>query len=384
VGWKIQSWEDPEKVLPSETYLTLSNGFPQQIGISNVGKIHVVLYDVNSLNWLYTVKEPGATTFQVPHGVVQTDIYTIAPPAMILLMADYPAIAYADRDGGGPNYNLCYQQKQSGGLGVWGTPPQILSNHSTQIDGVFMFVLSSDSLKPRFFYLTNNKVYQTRRENSTTISPDPPQEFLSTALKAAVFQLGIDDVGLVYTTTTQSLTYTQYPATTPVVIWSTADPQVEIASISALADQNGKIHVVFGTRNPSDNQNPLYFSLCYLTNAGGSWPEKGSINGSATSGPAVDFAPAVTMTRDRDGEEHLHIAYTVWEPPLPTYSTWYAYFDEGGWQVADQSLDDSRNAIFPSLVCDDAGCLHVLYSDYKSGNERELYYMKGIPEKPQN
>jgi hypothetical protein len=383
VGWKIESWEGPEKVLPSETYLTLSNGFPQQLGISSDGKIHVVLYGVDSWSWFYTIKEPGASAFQEPHGEAQTGIYTfMAPPAMILVMNDYPVVAYADRNGVGPDYNLCYQEKDSGGLSDWKSQ-QILYNHPTLIEGVYMFFLTSDSLKPRFFYLADDKVYQTRRETSTTINPYPPQEFLSSALTAAVFQLGTDDVGFAYATTTQSLSYTRFRDNNPEVIWSTTDPDVEIASVSALADSNGKIHVVVGTQNPSDDQNPLYYTFRYLANTGGSWSQKGSIRGSATSGPWVVYAPALALSRDMEGQEHLHMAYTVWEPLL-TYYAWYAYFDQGSWQVASQSLDDTRNSIFPSLVTDDAGCLHVLYSDFISGNERELYYIKGIPEKPQD
>jgi len=380
-GWKIESWQGPEKVLPSQDYTTLSNGFPQVIGISNDGKIHVVLYEVNSFNWLYTVKEPGANAFQEPHGTFQSGIYSVSPPSMVLLLNDLPVIAYADRNGGGPSYNLCYQEKQPGGLATWGSQ-QIIYNHPTRIDRVFMYFLATDSLKPRFFYLADDKVYHTYRDTGTSIDPDPPEEFLSTALQASVFQLGTDDVGLVYSTSSQSLSYTRFRDNSPAVIWSTADPQVEITSVSALADGNGKIHVVLGTRNPTDDQNPLYYFYRYLTNAGGSWSEKGSFNGSATMGPMVTYAPELTITRDRDGAGHLHMIYTVWELPL-SFFVWYAYFDEAGLQVAEESLDDSRNAILPSLISDDAGCLHVLYSDYISELNRELYYMKGIPEKSQ-
>ena len=382
VGWKIESWQGPEKVLPSQDYSTLSNGFPQQIGISNDGKIHVVLTGVSPGSWLYTLKEPGTNAFQEPHGEVQTGIYTLSPPDMVLLLNDLPVIAYANRDGAGPDYNLCYQEKKSGGPGDWWSQ-QILYNHATQIDGVFMFFLASDNLKPRFFYLADNRVYHTLRDTGISIDPDPPEVYLDPALKAAVFQLGTDDVGFVYSTTTQSLSYTGFRDNSPVVIWSTTDPQVEIASASALADKNGKIHVVVGTQNPSATMNPLYYTFRYLTNAGGSWSEKGSISGSATSGPTVAYAPALAMTRDKEGEEHLHMIYTVLELPL-NFFVWYAYFDEAGWLVASQSLDDSRDAILPSLISDGAGCLHVLYSDYITELERELYYMKGIPERPQN
>ena len=135
-GWQIESWEGPEKVLPSEDYTTLRNGFPQQIGISSDGKIHVVLYGVSPGTWLYTVKEPGASAFQEPHGEVETGIYTLTPPSIVLLLNDLPVIAYADRDGSfAPyDYNLCYQEKQTGGLGNWGSQ-QIVYTHPTQIDG---------------------------------------------------------------------------------------------------------------------------------------------------------------------------------------------------------------------------------------------------------
>ena len=381
-GWKIESWQGPEKVLPSQDYTTLSNGFPQQIAISSDGKIHVVLNGVSPGSWLYTVKEPGADAFQEPHGVVETGIYTQTPPAMVLVLNDLPVIAYADRNSIGGDYNLCYQEKQSGGLGDWGIQ-RILYTHPTIIEGVFMFILASDSLNPRLFYLADDKVYHTLKIGTSTISPATPEVFLSTALEASVFQIGTDDVGFVYATTTQSLSYTRFRDNSPVVIWSTTNPDVEIASVSALADGNGKIHVVVGTRNPSAAMNPLYYTFRYLTDAGGSWSEKRSIGGSATSGPMVSYPPALAITQDKLDEEHLHMVYTVLELPL-NFFAWYAYFDEAAWQVAAQSLDDSRDAILPSLISDEAGCLHVLYSDYITELERELYYLKGIPEKPQN
>jgi hypothetical protein len=380
-GWRIESWEGPEKVLPSEDYTTLSNGFPQQIGISSDGKIHVVLYGVSPGTWLYTVKEPGASSFQEPHGEVETGIYTLAPPSMVLVLNDLPVIAYADRNSLAGDYNLCYQEKQSGGLSDWGSQ-RILYTHATRIEQVLMFFLTSDSLKPHFFYMADDKVYHTQKTGTSTIVPDPPEEYINTAPKASVFQLGTDDVGFVYSTTTQSLSFKRFRDNTPEVIWSTNDPDVEIASVSAIADSNGKIHVVVGTHNPADTMNPLYFTFRYLSNTGGSWSEKGTIDGSAASGPMVSYGAALALTQDREEEEHLHMVYTVLEPPL-TFFAWYAYFDEGSWQVAPQSLDESRDAILPSLRSDEAGCLHVLYSDYISENERELYYVKGVPEKPQ-
>jgi hypothetical protein len=382
VGWQIASWQGPQKVLPTEDYSTRSNGFPQQIGISSDGKVHVVLYSVSDWTWLYTVRQPGAAAFPDTYGEVQTGIYTLAAPAMVLLLNDLPVIAYADREGITSTYNLCYQEKQPGTLDDWGSQ-RILYPHPATINAVSMFFLASDSLKPRLFYQAGGKVYHTLKTGTTTIDPYPPEEYLSTALQAAVFELGTDDVGFVYSTTDQSLSVTRFRDNTPAVIWSTSDPDVEIASVAATADADGKIHVVLGTRKPTDTMNPLYFTFRYLTNAGGSWSEKGSYSGSAASGPYVASPPALEVTRDREGNDHLHMAYTVLELPI-TFYAWYAYIDEGQWRVAAQSLDDSRNAIFPSLAADDEGAIHVLYSDYISELSRELYYMKGVAEKPQD
>jgi hypothetical protein len=69
--------------------------------------------------------------------------------------------------------------------------------------------------------------------------------------------------------------------------------------------------------------NPLCYTFRYLTNAGGSWSEKGGIGGSATSGPFVAYTPALAKTRDKKEEQHLHMAYTVWEPTI-TFFAGYA------------------------------------------------------------
>jgi len=382
VGWKIASWQGPEKVLPTEDYDTRSNGFPQQIAISNTGKVHVLFYSVDDHTWLYTVREPGASAFPDTYGEVAADIYTVSPPAMALLLNDLPLIAYADRNGGGPGYNLCYQEKQTGGPGEWGIQ-RILYPHPSRIDSVSMFFLISDGLNPRFFYQADEKVYHTQKTGTTAITPDPPEVILATAPQASVFKLGTDDVGFVYATTDQNLFFTRFRDNSPVEIWSTSDSTLEIASVAAVADESGTVHVVLGTRNPLADSDPSYYTYRYLTNTGGSWSEKGSISGSATSGPMVAFSPALAMTRDSEGEDHLHMAYTVIEPPLSIFA-WYAYFYEGTWHVAPQSLDENRNGFYPTLAADDAGSIHALYSDYITELERELYYIKGVAEKPQD
>ena len=299
VGWKIASWQGPETVLPSEDYDSLSNGFPQEIGISSNGRIHVVLYGVSPGTWYYTVREPGASAFPDIYGEVEPGIYYSAPPAMVLLLNVLPVIAYADRNGIGSDYYLCYQEKQSGGPGEWGSRRDLYL-HSSRIYDVSMFFLASDSLRPRFFYQADDKVYHTLKTGTTTITPNPPEEFLSTALQTSVFQLGTDDVGFVYSTTDQSLSYTRFRDNSTVEIWSSSDPEVEIASVAAVSDESGKVHVVLGTRNPAETMNPLYFRLRYLTNAGGSWSEKGSVNGSASSGPMVAYTPALAVARDSE------------------------------------------------------------------------------------
>ena len=351
-------------------------------GISSNGKIHVLLYGVSPGTWFYTVREPGATAFPDTYGEVETGIYYSRPPAMVLLLNDLPVIAYADREGIGPGYNLCYQEKQAGGPGDWGGQ-RILYLHPTRIEDVFMFFLASDSLNPRLFYLADDMVYHTLKTGSSTIFPNPPEPYLSTALQTAVFQLGTDDVGFVYATTAQSLSYTRFRDNNPVVIWSTTNPEVEVASVAAVTDESGKVHVVLGTQNPSASMDPSYFTFRYLTNEGGSWSEKRFFSGSAASGPMVVYTPALAVTRDSEGNDHLHMAYTVLELPLNFYA-WYAFFDEGNWQIAPQSLDEIHNAIFPSLAADDAGSIHVLYSNYISELDRELYYVKGVAAKPQD
>lgn len=54
-----------------------------------------------------------------------------------------------------------------------------------------MFFLTSETLKPHLFYLTeDHEMYHTVKTGSSTIAPDPPELFVATALQAAVFQIG--------------------------------------------------------------------------------------------------------------------------------------------------------------------------------------------------
>lgn len=383
-GWRISSWSSPEKVLPTEDYDSLSNGFPQQIGIAADGSIHVVVYGVHDFAWLYTVRQPGDTAFPDAYGVAATGIYSLTTPAMVLLLNDLPVIAYGDRNGSGPDYNLCYQEKQTGNPGDWGSQRILYTTTDTRINSVWMFFLTSETLKPHLFYLTeDNEIYHTVKTGSSTIAPDPPELFVATALQAAIFQIGSDDTGIVYSAGERSLYYTELRENDPVEIWSTADTDTAIASVAAAADEDDGIHIVFGTYNPDASFDPLYFKYNYLSNTNGEWEEHDTLDGTEDSGPAAFYAPAMLMTRDSKGVNHLHMAYTEMTPLLTT-SIRYCCFDAGSWQTMTDSLDPSRNAFYPSIAADDAGAVHILYSDYMSELDRELYYLKGSPEKPQD
>ncbi|MBA7648613.1 hypothetical protein ES703_56401 [subsurface metagenome] len=96
----------------------------------------------------------------------------------------------------------------------------------------------------------------------------------------------------------------------------------------------------------------------------------------------ASYAAAPVISRDKKGDNHLHLAYTVFEPPL-NFFLWYAYYDEGGWSISSSTLDAQHNALLPSMVADSKGNIYIIYSWYETELDRTLMYIKGTPEKPQ-
>jgi hypothetical protein len=90
----------------------------------------------------------------------------------------------------------------------------------------------------------------------------------------------------------------------------------------------------------------------------------------------------MVAAQDRYGNDRLHMVYTLWTPPL-NFSIWYTYYDEDGWH-APQNLDSVHSAFFPLIAVDPAGTVHVVYSWYKTSNDRTTMYVRGTPGEPHN
>lgn len=126
--------------------------------------------------------------------------------------------------------------------------------------------------------------------------------------------------------------------------------------------------------------NTEYFSIKYITNSGGTWAEKASINGSEDAGP-IFFPVSIALTQDSSGNDHLHMVYMLWKLPSEA-QVWYAYFDDETWNIADEQLDPDHTSSFlacmPSIVSDTQGNLHVIYSWAPNELNRTLMYLKGF------
>ena len=380
-GWKINSWSAPTPVITNLVHTSgadYRNGFPLKMVIAGNDKIHLVFYKVSTtLAWLYTTKEPGSDSFNQTYDTVCTSIYPIAGPEIALVSNDIPLIAYGNRYGLS-TYRVCYQER----ISSWSSQDVLYTPAST-ISNIYIFLLTSDSLKARIFYVSNHNIYQSLRTGTGTIDPATPAEFITGIGKSTAIKYGTDDIIFLYTDSANTkLMYRAYKDSTVHDIWSTTETNIVITSISAVLDSSNNLHVCFGTYNSSADTDQSYYKLTYITNADGDWVVKGSIDGNSTSGPMATYAPALAVVNDKYDQDHIFVAYTLYEPPLNTY-IWYAYFDENTWNVASQTLDAAHMGIMPSMVADSSGNLHIVYSWYASELDRTTMYIKGTPEEAQ-
>jgi hypothetical protein len=373
-GWKVANWSPPVPVVEADT---ASNGFPMNVAIGGNGKLHLVCWKVNDHKWVYNSLAPGASAFNSSYLDVNStpnpDDLALSP-GIDLVTDDTPIIAYGVGDGFG-NHDLLYQEYNSG-LGIWGSEQPIASNPTyDDYAPVFVSFFSTD-FKSHIWYLESGTI------KHTIASPPSPSPWFSGVGKFAAVRLGPNEVGFAYTDTTKTqLFYRTWTGAASPAIW-TAPSNIEIGQISIARDSNGAVYVCVGTSKPLEPTNSAFFALYFFTNAGGTWREIESITGNSTTGPMYSCACAMDVAQDRYGNDHLHMVYTVWAPPL-NFSIWYTYYDEAGWH-APQNLDTVHSAFFPLIAVDPAGTVHVVYSWYKTSNDRTTMYVRGTPGEPQN
>jgi hypothetical protein len=378
-GWKVASWSTPAPVVETET---VSHGFPMNMAMGSNGKLHVVGWRVNAKQWIHTSMEPGAESFDQPFTVMNS---TNNPdgfmPGIDLVSADQPIVVYGVYDGFG-NHDLYYQQYDNVGE-TWLAAQPIDSNSSNdEYAPAFVFLFSSD-LKPHIWYLSGGSIYHTVRMTQSAIDPDPPVEWLSDVGNVAAVRLDANDVAFAYTDVSDTqLFYRAWTGSSSTPIWR-APADIEIGGISLTLDSNGAVYVCLGAYKPSDDLNPAFYTLHIFTNAGGSWQELESIAGDASAGPLPTIPIAIDIAPDRYGNDHLHMAYTVYTPPYD-FSIWYTYYEESKWHAPQRIDTVNTNVVYPLIAVDPTGIVHVTYSWWKAELTRIMMYVRGTPAEPQN
>ncbi len=382
-GWKVASWSAPAPVVAGETHeLGKSNGFPMNMAMGSNGKLHLVGWKVNDLDWVSTSMEPGAAEFNQAFTLVNS---TPNPddlgrsPGIDLVTDDIPIIAYGVGSAG-VNHSLYYQELDPGPPEVWRTAQEIDANGSSlRYAPVFVCFFSSD-FKPHLWYLSGGKIYHTVRMNASTIAPDPPAEWLPDVGKVAAARAGANDFAFAYTDGAgTTLFYRTWLGSGSTPIW-TAPADTAFGEVTITTGPDGAAYISFGTRKASDPNNVAFFVLRSFTNRGGSWHELASITGTASAGPMSPCS--IVVAPDRFDNDHIHMVYTMWTLPF-LLSVWYTYYDDSGWH-APQNLDTLHNAIYPQIAVDPAGTVHVVYSWYSTELDRTLMYVRGTPREAQN
>jgi hypothetical protein len=386
-GWKVASWSTPAPVVAGETHEqgTLKrNGFPMNMAMGTNGKLHLVGWRVTAKEWIYTSMDPGAGSFTQTYTVVNaTDNPSdlTLEPGIDLISDDVPYITYGVGDGFG-NRHLYFQEYNA--VSGWRPAEEVQSN-STSVEYApsFVFFLASD-YKPHLWYLADGTIYHTIRNSSNNFTA--PAAWLLDVGWAAAVRIAPDDIAFVYTDSAQThLYYRTWKGSESTTIWS-APTNVGIGKMTTTLDSNGAAYVCFGTYNPADSMNTAFYSLRCLTNSGGSWHERESINGNASAGPIAWIFPcAIDVARDRYGNEHLHMAYSTWNSPA-NWSVWYSYLEDGGWH-APQNLDTQHTNsfwTFPLIAVDPTGTVHVVYAWTQTELDRTMMYVRGTPAEPQN
>jgi hypothetical protein len=399
-GWKVSSWSDPEYVVDGETHYQgdeKRNGFPMNMAMGTNGKIHLVGWRVSAKEWVYAVRNPGEERFvQEPFTVIATlDPYNPdgigLMPGMDLMSDDVPIIAYGSE-------GVLYFHQYDAVTG-WGNQEQLYDASgvgAAEIPHAFVFFSTSD-LKTHLFFVAGNttlevfsgKLYHTVRTDQGSISPDPPEELAGDVATAHAMRLAGGDVALVYTgTARQNLYYRTFnDPSTETTLYTVPDPSLAIGYVTGTTDSGGRLHVLFGTYDSAAPLTPASYTLHYLRNTGGSWEEKESIEGAASSGPmALFLAPSVDVAPDRHGNDRIHLAFTRVTDPLGFFIH-YAYYDETeGWRVSPESVDTVHTNSFwtsPLLAVDPDGEVHIVYSWTQNELNRTMVHVRGTPGEPQ-
>jgi hypothetical protein len=388
-GWKVASWSAPAPVVDGFTHVQgtdYRNGFPMNMAMGSSGKLHLIGFQVSASpkHWLHTSMAAGAARFDQSYDQFMTipnpgsDLGT--QPGMDLISDDWLYIAYAD------NAKHLYFQEYST-VGGWRAAETLYTEPTNAIGRAFVFYLLTTSFKPHIFYVSNNTFFHTVRTAASTILPNPPETFISDVGSVRALRVGTNEIHFVWSDSAgQKLYHRRFMDSTVTEIWSNTDASLSIGELTLDNDLDGNLHVVFGTYRTAEISNTAFATLHYITNKGGSWQEKQSLTGTSIQGPMALIMPAsIDVARDKNGNDHLHMAFTMWKPLL-TFYLWYAYLDEAGWHVSDTSIDTvNANSFwtFPVIAVDPTGVVHIAYSWTQSELDRSMMYVRGTPNEPQ-
>lgn len=380
-GWKVAQWSAAAPVVEGQTHVVdpdLSNGYPMNMAMGVNGKLHLIGHRVEAKELVYTSLEPGAPEFEQAFKPIIATPYncdgTGITPGIDLMSDDVPIIAYG-LGGATGTHSLYYQEYVSG---TWQSA-QMLETSGSEYAPSFAYFFSSD-FKTHIWYLSSGSIYHR------TADTGPSVEWLTEVGWMTAVRIAADDIAFVYTDTAKTTLYFRtWKGTSSTPIW-TAPADIGIGEMSMTLDSNGAAHLCFGAYKPADQANTSFYSLHYLSNAGGAWRALESIDGNATAGPTAWLFPAsIDVAPDRYGNDHVHLAYAVYTPPF-NHSVWYTYYEETGWH-SPQNLDTQHTNsffTFPLIAVDPAGTVHVVYSWAVTEQARTMMYVRGTPGEPQN
>ena len=391
-GWMIDSWTEPAFLVDGETHEApeppdLSNGFPMGMAVGDNGRVHVIGHRVSEFQWVYTRKSPDADRFDQAFTVVADAIRPGATfynmPHVNPVAGDSLMIAYSDEVFDGIESDHLIFQEYVDGSG-WKAAEDLYGPGGPDITQAFVFFMTAD-YKPHLFYVSDGSLYHTVRKTGSTIDPYPPDELASDVSGADMEELGSDDLAIVTVDAAGAkLSYTTFKGGQPEEIWSTPDAKTQIAHVDMAVDADGNVHVCFLTRDVDDPLDQELAAIRYLCNAGGAWKDMGSIRGTKESGPNPIMPISLALSRDKYGAPRVHLVYTLYKPV--NFYLWYAYYDQGGWHVAEETLDETYTNSFwtyGTAVADGEGNLHIVYSWAAAETERTLMYIRGTPKEPQ-
>lgn len=386
-GWKVASWSAPAPVVDGFTHeqgITFRNGFPMNMAMGPSGKLHLIGFLTNTRYWVHTTMAAGAERFTQAYDQFESISNPGADlglqPGMDLISDDWLYIAYADN-----SQNLYFQEYST--VGGWRAAETLFTEPTNEIGRAFVFYLLTTSFKPHIFYVSDNTFFHTVRTAASTILPDPPETFISDVGSVRALRMGTNEIHFVWSDSAgQKLYHRRFTDSTVTEIYSNTDASLSIGELTLDNDLDGNLHVVFGTYSTAEPMNTAFATLRYITNKGGSWQEKQSITGTSTQGPLALLMPAtIDVARDKNGNDRLHMAFTMWKP-LVTFYHWYAYLDEAGWHLSDTSIDTvNANSFwtFPVIAVDPTGVVHIAYSWTQSELDRSMMYVRGTPSEAQ-